>query len=112
MVKAVVIEVDGTTREIDLRDSGAGGLQDLYAAIGCELVEVVQTPYGDLWVDEEGKLTGRDMNVMATRLWASGVIGLRDWIAGPAVLTGHPTGDGDMTSLEPNVMEALRRVGS
>lgn len=62
-------------------------LQDCYTAIGCEWVEMVNFRAGGktytMIVDEEGKLTGKALNPVASMLYANPY----DCIAGKAVIT-------------------------
>jgi hypothetical protein len=62
-----------------------GSLKAFYGHLGANLVQMVSFPWGELWVDEEGKLTGRDFNPVATKIWA-GSYGRTDTIVGPAIL--------------------------
>lgn len=63
------------------------GLHDCYKAIGCEMVEMVGAKLGGksytVILDEEGKLTGRAFNPVATRLYGNPY----DCIVGKAVIT-------------------------
>ena len=47
-----------------------------------------------MWVNEEGKLLGLDVNPIATRLWEK-MYGPTDIIVGPAVLTAGTDEDGE-----------------
>ena len=64
-----------------------GGLDELYQLIGegCRIVERVQFPWGEMWLDENGKLTGQEVNREATRIFHK-QFGAVDVIVGNVVL--------------------------
>jgi hypothetical protein len=53
----------------------------------------------EMYLNEEGKLLGLPLNPRATAL-ASGVLGLRDYIAGDAMITGPIDDEGRETGLD------------
>lgn len=57
-MRAILIDAKNrTVNEIDIER----GLPAMYAAIGCDLVELVRMGDGyDLWIDEEGAINGTD----------------------------------------------------
>ena len=64
-------------------------LEELYALIGCEMVEALYLPDGrTMWIDEEGKLSSppRPKNYHATRLARLAGIADDDYIAGTALV--------------------------
>lgn len=88
---ATFIEVDGTKTEVTPRDPKRGfELEELYALLGCQLVETVPMPGRQvLVIDEEGKLElpPREINVVATQMArAHGRLLRGDVIVGPALL--------------------------
>lgn len=91
-VNARTIGVDGTiapyeyqlTDSLSALQSGVGGLVDC--------IDMTHPRTGNvatLWINDEGKLLDLEANVRATILARGfGVIDYRDYIAGPAVITG------------------------
>jgi hypothetical protein len=84
---ATLIFEDGSAKDIRPADLKQGfTLTELYAALGCDVVEAVRLRNGRiLVVDENGKLVGRPVNELATML-ARGVLQAHDVIVGPALL--------------------------
>lgn len=90
MSKAIVLKVDASWCDYEVT-----GLESMQAAVG-GYVELLELPGGTLlWLDEEGKLKGRDVNVVATNITRN--IGLMpgDLIVGDVLLTGPLTDDGE-----------------
>ena len=83
-----LLRVDGTRTPV-LPDNGEDfKLEQLYALLGCSMIEVVSIAYGMiLVVDEEGKLSlpPKPVNSEATRL-ARGFISAYDHINGDALV--------------------------
>lgn len=66
VVTGLRITVDGSVQKIELPKNAI--LAGLYAAIGCDCVDVVRlTDQLDMWVDDEG-LYHSDINPLATKL--------------------------------------------
>ena len=68
-----------TGHTITITDDGASAVADappkldlhgMYHAIDCSMVERVQCPWGEIWVDEEGLMNRKRINPLATRLAA------------------------------------------
>lgn len=103
-ITALFVPADSTV-EPELREVECSiTLDTLQAAVG-GYVEVVHLPgvQADMFVNEEGKLCGKARNTRATALAGmlySG-LGLGDYIAGDAIITGVPDQDGDATGLDP-----------
>lgn len=69
MTTALVLHPDGELRELNLPADSGDRLRTMYAALDCTLVDVVRlTTCLDMWVDDEGLLTGRPVNPVATAL--------------------------------------------
>lgn len=82
---------------------GIPDYKDLRYLIGGHL-EAVTIPGGmTMYLNEEGKLMGLPLNVLATRLLQYP----GDYIVGIAVVVGGPTEDGEDTGLTPEQMDAL-----
>jgi hypothetical protein len=90
------------------------GLQNIYAAIGCDCIEGVRLKDAIMYIDEEGKFKPEPkMNKIASILaWSNG-LSLQDWIAGDAVLFGtvSPEGeyDGEDYDLPPHYSAIFQR---
>lgn len=92
-MKAVLIPISGEPRwvEPEIYPGGEPGEADepdlkwLYRTIGCKMVQRIQTHLGDLWLDEEGKLTEEPYNEIANELFSS-VLFPDDCLVGNVVL--------------------------
>jgi hypothetical protein len=63
------VEVEAETKTYE--DTGVEPCGDwLRKTIECEMFQLVPTPEGDLWCDEEGKLNGAPINEAATAEFA------------------------------------------
>jgi hypothetical protein len=85
-MKAVAIRANGTIEDIEI-DSDLASLQK---AVGGYIEVLQMTPEVHAYLDEEGKLKGKEPNVMATMLCKKLKIGLLpgDIIAGDMILFG------------------------
>jgi hypothetical protein len=102
-VKALVIK---TTGEREVREfSNETSYTVLSGAVG-GLIECVNLPALDveMWVNEEGKLTGLDFNPYGTALWAI-CYGETDIIVGDIVLTGGTDEEGYTLGLPEHALE-------
>ena len=69
---ALLIKETGESQFIAPKNGTDFTLEELYALIGCDLIEVVYplVDNGNIFIiDEEGKLTGKDINYAATIMW-------------------------------------------
>lgn len=65
-----ILRVDGNVEKADADLQKQDGLRALYQAIGCTIVERVQAPWGEFWVDEEGMYRQADKpNELASQLY-------------------------------------------
>jgi len=98
------ILIDSNERSFTVIETSAG-LEELYAQIGCGMVEVVGMPDGehDLWVDEEGllKLNG------ATMFFE--MVGLHQPIAGKGLILKYD-GKGGSTDATLDIEELENTV--
>jgi hypothetical protein len=86
MPRALVIEVDGSHRLLELSKSEHAQASAIHEALGGYL-EYVEMPNGlSMFCNEHGKIEGMEVNVRATKL--SGLFP-RDVIAGPVVIMGE-----------------------
>ena len=73
---AILIDIDGTETEVKPDDGKSFHLEQLYKLLECDMVELQMLGEGvhpagpQMIMDEEGKLTGKETNEKATKLWA------------------------------------------
>jgi hypothetical protein len=99
--KSVTLDVDGTVR-VEEYD----GCDDIYRIIGrnCSMFESIRGAPFDVFIDEEGKMNGQPLNIVATDLLReSGIIFPKDFIAGKAMFCGKPDKDGNATDVWANI---------
>ena len=91
-MKAIAIRQDGTIENIEIES----GLDSLQKAVGGYIEALQMTPEVHAYIDEEGKLKGKGVNVMASMLCKKLEIGLMpgDMIVGDMILLGTGT-EGD-----------------
>lgn len=86
---ATLIKVSGDIEAVFPADATQGfTLDEMYALLDCQYVErIITSNERDLWYDEEGKMRGAAVNVVATNMLAraGGIPG--DVIVGDALLT-------------------------
>jgi hypothetical protein len=82
--RGYVLRVDGRVEEAAPKLD----LQGMYDAIGCDTVQLIQVPHGEMWMDENGKLTGQAFNDAATKLFVA-KYGPYDVIVGDVYLRVH-----------------------
>ena len=85
---ARLISTDGNERNIEPTNGTDFTLEEMYAALGCDMIEIVYLLDDRIMViDEEGKLTDKPENALATML-ATDDLGIRpyDYIAGTALI--------------------------
>ena len=85
---AILYKVNGEKIEVSPQDGKKFTLAELYAMLDCNTVEVVFLRDGKIMiVDKDGKLTGRQANPWATRIFhTSKRMNIYDYIAGPALV--------------------------
>lgn len=106
-MKALVIEAESQdTYIVEIERDNA--LKPLQEAVG-GWVECVSLPKNgfEMWLNEEGKLTGLLTNHAATRLWES-EYGPTDVMAGNAVITGPADDEGYITDLDPETLDSIQ----
>ncbi|NLG22213.1 MAG: DUF3846 domain-containing protein [Actinomycetales bacterium] len=103
-MSALLIAEDGEIAEVDL--SATDTLRTMYQVIGCSSVDVVRlTTNLDMWIDDEGMITDRPVNVLATLL-ARHFGRTYQPYCGPALLGGM-TDDGDTINLTDDQIRAV-----
>lgn len=97
---ATLLTPSGESRQVTPANGKAFTLDELYALIGCEMVQMIHLPDGrDMWMDEEGKFNDKLLpNELASKLLllAGGIDG--DYVLGNALLATPEEGgeeDGD-----------------
>lgn len=84
---ALIIYPDGS-REITLPQYDTFSLEEMYAILGCSLVQPVFLADGKvMWIDEEGKFKPHLVNERATQLLHEAGGMPHDYIAGTALIT-------------------------
>jgi hypothetical protein len=104
-IRALVIEVDATTRRVTLGDNT---LQGFYRELHCRTVDVVRlSPSLDMWVDDEGAIVmDPEINHASTAIaHLHGHDGQPYF--GPAIFTGGANDAGDSQSLSDDMADQL-----
>ncbi len=97
MAKYLQITTAGELNTIDFGDKFAK-IEDIYEATKCEIVQVIGLNGVSMWLDEEGKYSGRLVNDTATTLFWN-AFGATDYIMGDVILTGAEDSKGRITGL-------------
>ena len=64
---AVRITTDGQVTAVHPANGSDFKLEELRQLIGCQTVELIYLDHGlEMWIDEEGKLNGSHINILAT----------------------------------------------
>lgn len=101
MVKALVIDIDGSTRVVET----PGKLDDLRALLGGGWLEGINGPDWHAYVDEEGKIKGLPVNVFGTVI-ARHLGWMLDDLSGPIIFLG--TGkDGAEADCPSHILELI-----
>lgn len=106
MIAMQVIEINGNTYRLDIDDDKV--YETLKSVIGGWL-EAVTLPDCVMFIDEEGKLKGKDPNHVATII-AEGHIRPDDYISGVAVLLGDVDEFGDNMSVPQTVIDRVHSI--
>lgn len=104
--KAFVVEPDGTNYIQHFEQAPLRILQGIVEG----LIEPVDIAKGfTLWVNEEGKLTGKTPNKVATALYQR-KYGAVDIVVGTVVFTGGTDEEGETLGLTDETIQLLQRV--
>lgn len=104
--KAFVVEPDGTNYIQHFEQEPLRILQGIVEG----LIEPVDIAKGfTLWVNEEGKLTGKTPNKVATALYQR-KYGAVDIVVGTVVFTGGTDEEGETLGLTDETIQLLQRV--
>lgn len=99
-MRGIVIHEDGALEVVDIR-----GLSDMQKAVG-GYIEPIGIPDGQMYVNEEGKLRGMDVNTRATAVanhW-------HDPLLGPVLVLGSTDGSGNDTPIRKSCEARIRSI--
>lgn len=70
MDKVWLLDTEGKRKEVKPKSDKGFTLEEVYALLGCDMIEAVTTPDFDmvLLIDEEGKFKDNEINLLATSL--------------------------------------------
>lgn len=111
MRKALQINIDGTTTELDL-EAPQGSLRILQGAVGGWIQAVDISDNLTMWVNEEGKLEGLLPNEFGTRLFSKRFGEGVDVIVGNIVLTGGTDDEGETLGLTDEQVKSFSFIAS
>lgn len=75
-MKAFVIKVGGEQKEVSPKNGSDFSLKELYSLIGCDCIEIVYLYDGRIMVvDESGLLNEKELNLTASQLYGSVIVG-------------------------------------
>jgi len=109
MAKALLIHENGRVENINYND-----YKDLQKIVG-GYIEGIYIGDGFAYIDEEGKLKGKEINQLATKIWheaaAKNKIKINDFIVGKMVLTGPANDEGMDTDIKQSTIDEICRQG-
>lgn len=104
--KAFVVEPDGTNYIQHFEQAPLRILQGIVEG----LIEPIEITQGlTLWVNEEGKLTGKTPNLVATNFYTR-KYGVVDIVVGTVVFTGGTDEEGETLGLTDETIQLLQQV--
>jgi hypothetical protein len=118
-MRARLVHPDTTTEPVDLPARPADALTVMYAAIGCDTVDVVHvirpgtgSPGVDMWVSDTGLITDNPvLNIAASAIVAFlSRRQVRQPFAGLALFTGGRTADGATAELTRDYDEIITTI--
>lgn len=95
---AAIVRTDGSVTFVESKPEGIDAIQ---AAVGGWFA-CVGTPHADVFVDDEGLLVGKPINLIASVIAGQPLVG-DAWVCGPS------DRNGDSTPIMPRLVELLRR---
>ena len=108
--KAWLITDAGESTEVELVPGTGSMLETMYQYLECRTVDMVAIDRDlDVWMDDEGTVTGSPINLVGTRVVAA-LAGrsMRQWLHGHLLFMGRD-GD-DAAGLQPADLERLREL--
>lgn len=97
MKQALHISVNGAVRVIDLDDGDT--LTIMQQAVGGLIEAVNLSPKCTLWCNEEGKLNGLPVNILASYIWHKALwprVEEKDVVVGDVIITGGTDQHGEI----------------
>jgi hypothetical protein len=110
MKTALRVNSDFTTEVLDLGCDCCEYTQ-LSTAVGGYIQHVPLSDGLTIWVNEEGKLSGLPINLIATRVWETH-FGVTDIIVGDCVFTGGIAEDGESLPLAQDFISKLEETAA
>jgi hypothetical protein len=103
-MKAVIIKTDGSKSVAEFNNDTCYDL--LRTTVGglIECITLRNVEFCDMWVNEEGKLTGLAQNPTATALWVD-MYGTSDVIMGDVIITGGSDDEGETLGLTDSLVD-------
>lgn len=112
MKLAVSVTVDGQVLVLDLNEVDSE-LTALQSAVGGWIQAVDLKDGMSMYLNEEGKIHGLDLNPIATQYWEDSYGVGTDVILGAVVFTGLPDRNGDTTSVtSAQLQDIINRAGA
>jgi hypothetical protein len=109
MRKALVVSTAGIITEVDLDNDS---LKTLQTAVGGWIQAVDLNPTVTVWMNEEGKFNGMELNPYATLIWGAAFGHGTDVIMGTAVFTGGTDENGETLAIGEIEEKAVREMVS
>jgi hypothetical protein len=109
MRKALVVSTAGIITEVDLDNDS---LKTLQTAVGGWIQAVDLNPTITVWMNEEGKFNGMELNPYATLIWGAAFGHGTDVIMGTAVFTGGTDENGETLAIGEIEEKAVREMVS
>lgn len=109
MAKYLKIATTGEMTTVDLGDRFAG-LDDLYVATRCNIVQMVQLDGVTMWMDEEGKFTGKVRNQVATKMYWDAFGPYTDLIMGDVLITGDEDSEGNLLGFSDDQIAKIKEL--
>lgn len=109
MAKYLKISTTGEMTTLDLGDKFAD-LAELYKATNCDMIQMIQLDGVTMWLDEEGKLTGKAPNAIATAMFWDVFGPYTDIIVGDVLITGDEDEEGNLLGFTDEVLESIKHL--
>lgn len=109
MAKYLKISTTGEMTTLDLGDKFAD-LAELYKATGCDMIQMIEVDGVTMWLDEEGKLTGKPANKIATQMFWNTYGPYSDVIVGDVLITGDEDEQGNLLGFTDEELETIKHL--